>query len=104
MDAKDRITLCKFKCGNNNLPITKGRYEGIDRNARICILCNNGKTGDEFHSLLECPAFTSDRQKLIKPYLTNRPNTAKASQLFTSKDKMSLKKLAELIQKIMACH
>lgn len=104
LDTNNRITLCKFRCGNNNLPVTKGRYEGIHRDARICTKCNDGSVGDEFHSLYECQAFNVERQLLLKRYYITRPNALKTSQLFTSKSKGTLRKLSELAMKIMACH
>ena len=50
-----RIALTKFRCGNHRLPVVTGRFNGIERQNRICTLCNLNKIGDEFHYLFECP-------------------------------------------------
>ena len=31
LNEKDRMYLCKFRCGSHHLPCVKGRYEGIPR-------------------------------------------------------------------------
>jgi hypothetical protein len=42
-------------------------------------------TGDEFHYVLQCPNFVTDRKNLIPKYFFNRPNTLKLSPLFNKK-------------------
>ena len=39
LDVGDRILLCKFRCGNNKLPVTKCRYLA-DQPLELCSLCN----------------------------------------------------------------
>ena len=53
-DDKDRIALTKFRCGNNRLPITTGRFTNLPRNQRICTLCNSHEIGDEYHYIFQC--------------------------------------------------
>ena len=38
---------------NHSLSIEKGRYFNIERNQKICTLCDQGLLGDEFHCLFE---------------------------------------------------
>ena len=44
--------ICKFRCLSHKLPIEKGCFLNIERNERICLLCNKNELGDEFHYLL----------------------------------------------------
>ena len=41
LDLKNRINLCKFRCGNSYIPIVSGRFYGVDFEDRICNLCNS---------------------------------------------------------------
>ena len=43
--------VCKFRCSSHKLPIEKGRFLNIERNERICNICNKKELGDEFHYL-----------------------------------------------------
>ena len=54
LNDNERILLCKFRTTNHRLIIETGRWQNIDREDRICNLCNEGLVGDEFHYLLEC--------------------------------------------------
>jgi hypothetical protein len=46
-----RKALCNFRCMNHRLPVEQGRFWGVDRDDRICDLCNSFELGDEFHYL-----------------------------------------------------
>ena len=85
-------SLCKsfirFRTRNHRLPIEVGRWSGIPINQRICFFCN--ELGDEFHYLLTCKHFESERKRYLKHYYYVRPNIIKFDQL------MNLKKVAEL--------
>ena len=50
---------------------------------------------DEFHFVLECPAYVQLRSLLIKPYHRNRPNMLKMVQLTSSENKKEIRGLAE---------
>ena len=45
LDLKDRINLCKFRCGNSLIPVVSGRFYGVDFEDRICNLCNKREIG-----------------------------------------------------------
>ena len=47
LHRKDYISLCKFRSGCSKIPIVTGRYQDIDRENRICTLCNED-IGDEY--------------------------------------------------------
>ena len=86
--------LCKFRTMNHSLPIEKGRYFGVERNLRVCVLCNNNLLGDEFHYLFECEFFKTERKLFISKYFYNHPNSYKLEELMNCKNKSKLTKLA----------
>ena len=53
--------------------------------------------GDEFHYVLQCPNFVTDRKYLIPKYFFNRPSTLKLSSLFNKKKPETIRKLCQLI-------
>lgn len=79
-----RKALCNFRCLNNRLPIEQGRFYGIDRDDRICNICNCNSIGDEFHYLLECSFFENERKKFIPRCFIFKPNIVKFNELFNS--------------------
>ena len=57
--------VCKFRCFSHKLPIEKERFLNIERNERICHICNKNELGDEFHYLFNCEYFSRSRLKLL---------------------------------------
>ena len=53
---KYRSAITKFRISAHNLPIEKGRWEGIDKTERKCKKCINNDVGDEKHYILYCNA------------------------------------------------
>ena len=100
LEDKDIYTLCKFRTTNHKLPIETGRWNGIDRENRQCLKCNNRSIGDEFHYIMECHFFTENRTQLISRYLTQKPNILKFKQIMCTSEKIKLEKLCRLIRKI----
>ena len=47
-------TFCHFRTVNHKLPIEYERWNNIQRENRVCNLCNSQDLGDEFHYLLKC--------------------------------------------------
>ena len=78
--------ICKFRCGCHRLPIESGRWHKIQRDERTCIICNSNEIGDEYHYILVCNFFSSERKKLLPKYCQKNANTAKFNQLFSSTD------------------
>ena len=102
LDKRDRINLCKFRCGNSRLPVNTGRFSNVPRQERYCTLCTKQRIGDEFHYLFECPILNDDRCKYLKPYYIQMPNTCKMTQLFNTGSVRILKDLARFCQIIMS--
>jgi hypothetical protein len=59
--------LARFRAGCWPIAVNAGRYEGVERNDRICQHCNElgvwGCIEDEKHVLLECPRFADLRAR-----------------------------------------
>lgn len=66
MDIKNvntRIAYSKFRLSDHNLMIEKGRYEDLDKTARLCPFCKN-QVEDEKHFLLKCPIYRFRQSRL----------------------------------------
>ena len=73
--------VCKFRCSSHKLPIKKGRFLNIERNERICHICNKNELGDEFHYLFNCEYFSRSCLKLLPVWSYQSPNIVKFEQL-----------------------
>ena len=93
VDSKNAIILCKFRTTNHRLPIELGRWQNIERNNRLCLLCDTNPIGDEFHYILQCPHFEQNRKNLIPSYFRNRPNVLNFKNIMTVAKKSDLLKL-----------
>ena len=71
LSTKNARILCKFRTGNVKLPIETGRWFNIERDDRICHLCNSD-VGDEFHYIFNCTSLSAERKEYIPSYYTNR--------------------------------
>ena len=91
-----RRNFSKFRCKNNKLPVNKHRFNrnDIDKN---CQLCMSGDLGDEFHSLLVCTYFETERKNYLNEYFYTRPNTLKMNELFNSSHQKTLIDLCKFI-------
>ena len=76
---------------SHSLSIKTGRYHHIDRNNRICSLCNMNMLEDEYHFVLVCPFYSTIRDKYIKP------STFKLTQLMSTDSSKHLIKLCKYL-------
>ena len=53
---KYRSAITRFRISAHNLPLEKGRWEGINKTERKCKKCINNDVGDEKHYILHCNA------------------------------------------------
>jgi len=60
---KRRKTLTRFRLSSHSLSIGTGRYNGITRNERKCVLCTQNVRESEYHFLLCCPLYKELRNK-----------------------------------------
>ena len=97
LNDKNRFTFCRFRTSNHRLPIEVWRWTKVERHSRLCQLCQSHEIGDEFHYVLQCPNFVTERKNLIPKYFFNRPNALKLSSLFNKKKLETIRKLCKLI-------
>jgi len=62
--------LVNYRMCYNRLTIETGRWVGLERNQRVCNLCNNGDIGDECHYIFRCAYFSVKRKHYIGWMLT----------------------------------
>ena len=102
LNARQSITLCKFRCGNTNIPIVSGRYQTVNRSERTSNLCDPGVIGNEFHYIFKFKAFYLERKLYIPKSLINMPSILEMHKLFNSRDVKILLKLVKFITIINA--
>ena len=95
-----RMSLTKFRCGSNRLPVHAHRYSLNDAD-KICPLCDTGDIGDEYHYIFLCKYFNRDRITFIDSYFYIRPNTLKFKELFQTENIETQIKLVQFVVKIM---
>ena len=93
--------IIKYRTGNHRLPVETGRWDDIPLNERKCKICTKDDIGDEYHYLLTCDFFKSDRKLYLKPYFYVKPNIRKYRELFTSTNEATLIKLSKFVAIIM---
>lgn len=91
------FTLCRFRLGNNKLPINIIDTD-TPRNERYCNICKKNVLGDEFHFLLECTSLKDIRRQFIPERYWKRPNTILFCELM-SNDNINIRlKLVKFIR------
>ena len=93
LNDKNRFIFCRFRTSNHRLRIEVGRWTNIKRHNRLCQLCQSCEIGDEFHYVLQCPNFVTERTIIIPRILFNRPSALKLSSLFNKKKPQTIRKL-----------
>ena len=65
---KYRSAIAKMRISAHTLPIETGRWKGIPREERACLICDSKEKGDEVHYLARCnnPTLQSLRQQTIE--------------------------------------
>ena len=70
LETRDIYTLCQFRLINHRLPIESGRWNKIQRDKRICELCDFKDLGDEFQCVMKCKFMAIlDKSILLKSIL-----------------------------------
>ena len=88
------IPIIKFRTCNYKLPIETRRWHDVPCNERKCTLCNQKDLGDDFHYLMKCSFFETERKELLRPYHYNRPNIIKFQDLLNCNSKTISTKLS----------
>lgn len=97
---KFRIALSRLRTSAHRLEVESGRWarpvkKPIDQ--RLCTFC--GVLEDEFHFVLQCPVYNTERHKHIDKRFYKRPNMLKFIELMTSDSKRIVENLACFVQK-----
>ena len=102
LEYNQRITLCKFRCRNNFLPISKTRFQTSleDESEIICRLCTKNDIGDEYHYLFVCPFFNDERNQYL-PTVPIQPDVFHLITLFNNYDVDFLNRFTKFVQLIM---
>ena len=95
---KYRKFFTKFRCRNSKLPVVTGAYTNMNREERVCTLCNSIEIGDEYHYIFYCSFFNDYRKDLISNYIVG-PSYFTLNMLFNANGDvlMNLCKFIEII-------
>ena len=66
LTRSQRSYIAKLRLGVLPINVEIGRYSGIPRNERFCLMCNNNEVEDEIHVMLKCPSYDDLRKPLIE--------------------------------------
>ena len=80
------LNMVRFRTYNHKLPIETGRWYNIELDERLCPLCPANTLGDEYHYLLECSYFKTQKAKYIDKRFYKRPNMLLYRSLLTQQD------------------
>jgi len=106
LEFNNRVDLCKFRCGNHQLPISKVRFMNdtdkvTNRHLTLCSKCESNQVGDELHYLLDCQYFSDERLKFLNRKRFVNPNIFTVKQIMNTKNVSKIKKIAEFVRIIM---
>ena len=93
------ISLSNFRCASSTLPVVRAKFGQLS--LEKCPFCSIQRKSDEYHLLLLCNHFKTDRQALIDAYFYIKPNFYKLDQLMNSKSAKNLQNLANFCRKIL---
>ena len=79
-----------ISCQNHKLPVECGRWQNIERNRRVCVLCQKPEIGDEYHYCMECHFLNIKITLLIKQRCIQNPNIIKLKKLITFKNSLQI--------------
>ena len=64
-NVKHRVDMTRLRLSSHSLHIETGRHRNIQRQDRICTLCNNNTVEDETHVLINCPVYHDIRPEVV---------------------------------------
>ena len=94
-----RKCLTKLRISAHKLRIESARYgrDRIERQERVCQLCDINEIEDEFHFVLKCKTYNELRVKFIKRYFYVHTSMFKFLELLQSNNKYVLINLCKYI-------
>ena len=102
LNGASLLNMFKFRTCNHRFPVETVRWENIALENRKCELCLKNDIGDNFHYLLTCPFFETQRKKFIDSYFYARPNIVKYKELLNITSEPKLKKLSSFMKILMS--
>ena len=93
-----RNPFIKIRTCYHRLPIETGRWSNIDRNLRICTMCNRKCIGEEYHYIMECTYYANEK-KILLPCRFKKKNAFNFNELMNSGNIETLKSLSRLLRK-----
>ena len=66
ISGKQRSAISKMRSGTFPIYIETGRYRQIPAHLRLCKLCNYQEVEDEYHFMMNCTAYSRERQMLLE--------------------------------------
>ena len=91
------ISLIRFRTTNNRLPVNVLRFHNVDRENRVCALCNTDDVADEYHYIFKCSHFDDKRNECLDRKYSEQPSHNNFSLLFNTNIKLELLKLKHFI-------
>ena len=96
-ERKYRNALSQFRLSSHDLEIERGRYSNVDRDDRICLLCNSNQIENEYHFLLTCPFYRDLRKTYLKLYYYQWPTLDKFDNLMSTTNRTIVINLAKYV-------
>ncbi len=63
LERYDKSLLSQYRYGILPLEIETGRYKNVEREHRLCLLCNEGVIEDQIHFTFQCPRYNHIRDE-----------------------------------------
>ena len=97
----NRITCSEYGCPCQEATCNyTSKIEGLDaaeRNDRTCTLCNQSDIGDEFHYLLKCTHFETERRNFLPALHRNNINVLCFQRIMCENDCIRLISISKFI-------
>ena len=96
----DRKVIVQIRLSAHDLHIQTGRYGTgrVEKNQRLCNICNNGDIEDEFHFIITCIVFKVIRKIYVSNHFIDRPSVQILCELLCSTDKSTINKMMSYIK------
>ena len=99
-NAEERTQMSKFRLSNYRLMIETGRHNNINSDNRFCLFCIT-VVENENHCLIECPAYTEIRNRLLDDISKVIPNFQAPPDEYKFNFVMKCPKIAHLTAKFV---
>lgn len=61
-DRPRRVRVAQLRTGSHWLKVETGRWQRLEKNARVCPHCKSAAVEDEMHMIFDCPRYAGLRQ------------------------------------------